>query len=261
MAKSYQPGRAAQNGYTAALLGKADFTAGERALEGPRGFAAVTAAEYDLNKITAGLGSDFELRYNAYKPYACGLVVHPTIDGCSQLHREFHPSPDAIAGVRLRVAPLVLDLCNKSDLKRALESKYSIYHAAAIGLVRGKGGLQEFTDAAIADPALKRVRDVTTAVGDAAITEDQVHIEVVLRNGQTLTKFVEQSLGNVHRPLTNEQITEKFVDQAVLALPRAQVDSVVDQCWRIDTLANAGDLARATVPRQVAATRSGRVTH
>ena len=44
MAKSFQPGRAAQNGYTAALLGRADFTAGERALEGPRGFAAVTAA-------------------------------------------------------------------------------------------------------------------------------------------------------------------------------------------------------------------------
>jgi 2-methylcitrate dehydratase PrpD len=261
MAKSFQPGRAAQNGYTAALLGRADFTAGEAALEGPRGFAAVTAAEYDLGKITAGLGTDFELRYNAYKPYACGLVVHPTIDGCSQLHREFHPPPDTIAGVRLRVAPRVLDLCNKSDLKRALETKYSIYHAAAIGLVRGKGGLREFTEEALADPALKRVRDVTTAVGDETITEDQVHIEVVLRNGQTLTKFVEQSLGNLRRPLSNEQITEKFVDQAVLALPRAQVDAVVDQCWRIDTLANAGDLARATVPRQAAAPRTGRVTH
>ena len=91
MAKSFQPGRAAQNGYTAALLGRADFSAGERALEGPRGFAAVTAAEFDLDKITAGLGTDFELRANAYKPYACGLVVHPTIDGCSQLHREYHP--------------------------------------------------------------------------------------------------------------------------------------------------------------------------
>jgi 2-methylcitrate dehydratase PrpD len=261
MAKSFQPGRAAQNGYTAALLGRAGFTAGERALEGPRGFAAVTAAQYDLGKITAGLGRDFELRDNAYKPYACGLVVHPTIDGCSQLKREFHPSPSEIAAVRLRVAPLVLDLCNKSELRRALESKYSIYHAAAIGLVRGKGGLAEFTDEAVADPDLQRVRAVTTAVGDDTITEDQVHIEVVLKNGKTLTKLVEQSLGNVHRPLSNEQLTEKFVDQAVLALPRSQVDSVVEQCWRIDALADAGDLARATVPRAASTLRSGRTTH
>jgi 2-methylcitrate dehydratase PrpD len=178
--------------------------------------------------------------------------VHPAIDGCSQLQREFHPAAESIAAVRVRVAPLVLDLCNKKDLKRALESKYSIYHAAAIGLVRGKGGLQEFTDAAIADPKLEHVRSVTTAVADPGITEDQVHIEVTLKDGRKLVKFVEQSLGNLHRPLSNEQITEKFVDQAVLALPREQVDAVVEQSWSVDELADVGDLARATCP-----TRSG----
>jgi hypothetical protein len=76
-----------------------------------------------------------------------------------------------------------------------------------------------------------------------------------------LTKFVEQSLGNLHRPLSNEQLTEKFVDQAVLALPRHQVDAVVEQCWRIDTLNDAGDLARTTVPRNAGTLRSGRATH
>jgi len=248
MAKSFQPGRAAQNGYTAALFGRADFTAGERALEGPRGFAAVMASAYDLDKVTANLGVDFELRDNAYKPYACGLVVHPAIDGCSQLKREFHPSPEAIASVRVRVAPLVLDLCNKKDLRRALESKYSIYHACAIGLVRGKGGLQEFTDDALRDPELAHVRSVTTAVADPSISEDQVHIEVTLSDGRKLAKFVEQSLGNVHRPLSDEQLTEKFVDQAVLALPRAQVDAVLEECWRIDALEDVGALARSTMP-------------
>src|SRR5690606_33725876 len=137
MAKSFHAGRAAQNGYAAALLARADFTAGERALEGPRGFAAVLAANYDLDKIGAGLGTEFSLRDNAYKPYPCGLVVHPTIDACIELREGFRPPPEAIAAVRLRVAPLVLDLCNKRQLGRALASKYSIYHAAAIGLVRG----------------------------------------------------------------------------------------------------------------------------
>jgi 2-methylcitrate dehydratase PrpD len=254
MAKSFQPGRAAQNGYTAALLGRANFTAGERALEGPRGFAAVTAARYDLDKITANLGVDFELRDNAYKPYACGLVVHPAIEGCIELHRELRPAAESIASVRVRVAPLVLDLCNKKDLRRALESKYSIYHACAIGLVRGKGGLNEFTEDALADPELAYVRGVTTAIADPAITEDQVHIEVTLRDGRKLVKFVEQSLGNVHRPLSDAQLTEKFVDQAVLALPRAQVDAVLERCWRIGELTDVGELARGTRPEQASKT-------
>ena len=249
MAKSFQPGRAAQNGYTAALLGQAQFTAGEHALEGARGFAAVTAAEYDLDKVSANLGVDFDLRANAYKPYACGLVVHPAIDGCSQLFEQYHPEPAQITAVRLRVAPLVLDLCNKRELRRALESKYSIYHAAAIGLVRGKGGLQEFTDDAINDPLLRRVRQLTTAVADSSITEDQVRIEVELASGETLSLFVEESLGNVNRPLRNTQLEDKFRDQAVLALPLERVDALIEQCWQIDQLENAGDIATATVPK------------
>jgi 2-methylcitrate dehydratase PrpD len=174
--------------------------------------------------------------------------VHPTIDGCSQIRRESRPSAASIAAVRLRVAPLVLDLCNKKDLRRALESKYSIYHAAAIGLIRGKGGLAEFTDDAIRDPELAQVRSITTAVPDPTITEDQVHIEVTLRDGVKLTRFVEHSLGNVHRPLSDEQLDEKFVDQAVLALPKAQVQSLIEQTKRIDELADAGEVARASVP-------------
>jgi 2-methylcitrate dehydratase PrpD len=258
MAKSFQPGRAAQNGYTAALLARANFTAGERALEGPRGFAPVTAREFDLDKITARLGSDFDLRANAYKPYACGLVVHPTIDGCSRIRAQHRIDPATVTAVRLRVAPLVLDLCNKKDLERALQSKYSIYHAAAIGLVRGKGGIKEFTEEAVRDPVLARIRSVTTAVADPSVTEDQVRIEVALQSGKTVELFVEQSLGNLHRPLSNADLEEKFRDQAVLALPAATVETLIERCWRIDALRDVGALCRATVPRARRATR-GRV--
>jgi 2-methylcitrate dehydratase PrpD len=248
MAKSFQPGRAAQNGLTAARFAAADFTAGEHALEGPRGFAPVTAREYDLDRIGEGLGTEFALRANAYKPYACGLVVHPTIDGCSQIRERDRPDPMRIESISLRVAPLVLDLCNKRELERALQSKYSIYHAAAIGLARGKGGIQEFTEEAVADPVLSRLRDRVSVTADAAVTEDQVDIAVRLDDGTTHSLFVEQSLGNIHRPLGNEQLEAKFRDQAVLALPEAQVESLIDACWRIDEIGDAGRIARDSRP-------------
>src|SRR5690606_18623426 len=171
-----------------------------------------------------------------------------TIDGCSQLKREHAPDPRSVEAVRLRVAPLVLDLCNKRDLRRGLESKYSIYHAAAIGLVRGKGGLQEFTDEAVRDPALARIRERTTVTADPSVTEDQVRIEVELADGTVLEKFVEQSLGNIHRPLSNADLEEKFRDQAVLALPADQVEALIERCWRIDALDDAGEIARGTAP-------------
>jgi 2-methylcitrate dehydratase PrpD len=247
MAKSFHPGRAAQNGYSAALLARAGFTAGEHGLEGARGFAAVQAAAYDLSKITAGLDVDYELRSNTYKPFPCGIVNHPTIDGAIQIHNEYHPAPESVAAVRLRVAPLVLDLCNQTNITKGLQGKFSVYHGAAVGLVRGKAGIQEYTDAAVNDPAVKRVRELATAVGDSSITEDQAHIEVELTNGEKLTRFVEQSLGNIHRPLTDAQLEAKFMDQAVLAVTFEQAEKLLEQCWGIDGLADVNQLIRLGV--------------
>src|SRR3954466_1723084 len=173
MGKAFHPGRSAQNGYGAALLAERGFTSGERGIEGPRGFAAVTAQRYDLTRITTGLGTDFDLRVNTYKPFPCGIVNHPTIDGAIQIHDELHPAPEQIVAVRLRVAALVMDLCNQQGITKGLQGKFSVYHGAAVGLVRGKAGIQEYGDAAVNDPAVKQVRERATAVGDPSITEDQ----------------------------------------------------------------------------------------
>lgn len=248
MAKSLHPGRAAQNGYASALLAQAGFTSGIHGLEGPRGFAAVQAAKYDLSKITAGLGVDFDLRANTYKPFPCGIVNHPTIDGAIQLHHEYHPAPDSIRAVRLRVAPLVLDLCNQRNITQGLQGKFSVYHGAAVGLVRGKAGIREYSDEAVNDPAIKRVRERATAEGDPSITEDQANIEVELTTGEKISRFVEKSLGNIHRPMTNQQLENKFRDQAILALPPQQVEQVIERCWRIDQFADVDELVRAAIP-------------
>jgi len=248
MGKAFHPGRSAQNGYVAAMLAREGFTSGEHSLEGPRGFAAVHASACDLSKITRGLGDDWDLRVNTYKPFPCGIVNHPTIDGCIQVHDEHHAAADQIAAVRLRVAPLVLDLCNQQNITKGLQGKFSVYHGAAVGLVRGKAGIQEYTDEAVNEPDIKHVRERATATGDPSLSEDQAYIEVELADGRKLTKFVEASLGNLKRPLSDRQLDAKFRDQGVLALPSSHVDAVIDLCWKIDQLTDVGDLVRASHP-------------
>jgi 2-methylcitrate dehydratase PrpD len=243
MAKSFHAGHAARNGYLSAVMAKSGFTAGEHAIEGPRGFAPVLASQYDLSKITAGLGEDFQIRYNTYKPYPCGIVVHPTIDACIDIHRDYHPAPEAIRAVRVRVAPLVLDLCNKRNITQGLDSKYSIYHSAAVGLVRGKAGIDEYTDAAANDSVIRRVRECVTPAGDPGITEDQSDVEVELANGTVLHRFIECSLGNLKRPLSDRQLEDKFRGQARVP----QVNRLIDLCWRLDQLQDVNELVSATM--------------
>jgi 2-methylcitrate dehydratase PrpD len=249
MGKGFHPGRSAQSGYAAALLAEQGFTSGNHPIESPRGFAAVLSPSHDFSKITEGLGVDFDLRENTYKPYPCGIVTHPTIDACIQLKAEHRLDSAEVESVHLRVAPIVLDLCNKKAISLGLEGKFSVYHAAALGLVRGKAGLGEFTDAAVNDPEIRRIRESVTAERDPGIADDAVSVEVRRRNGPPLTLALDHAIGNIERPLSDAQLEDKFRDQARQHLSDAQIDELIGLCWRIDTLDRAMRIPDAAVPR------------
>ena len=249
MGKAFHPGRSAQSGYMGALLAQAGFTSGEYGIEGPRGFASVTARQFDLPRITRNFGSDFGLRRNTYKPFPCGIVIHPTIDACIQIHREEKITPRDVQAVHLKVAPLVLDLCSKRDIGKGLEGKFSVYHAAAIGLVRGRGGIAEFTDATVNDPDVKRVREaLTVVVADPSIAEDEVIAEVTLASGERVVKHVEHAIGNLARPMSDGELEDKFRDQAAPALGAQRANELIALCWSIDQLADCRMLIEATAP-------------
>jgi 2-methylcitrate dehydratase PrpD len=252
MAKTLHPGRSAQSGYMAALLAQKDFTAALQPIEGPRGFAAVQSSAYDLSKITERLGEDFALRFNTYKPFPCGIVIHPTIDACIQLREKYKIAGKDVAAIDLRVAPLVKDLCNKKVLGEALESKFSIYHAAAIGIERGKGGLAEFTDEAVNDPTLKRLREATEALADNSISEDAVSVQIRLTDGRVVGMKLEQSLGNLARPLSDRQLEDKFREQAAVLAP-TQIDAAMAACWNIDRLDDVRELIAHCSPSRIRA--------
>jgi 2-methylcitrate dehydratase PrpD len=250
MGKAFHPGRSAQNGYAAALLAREGFTGSNTGIEGPRGFAAVQAAKYDIAKVTNRLGTDFDLRENTYKPFPCGIVIHPTIDACIQISRSRTIKLQEIKAVRLQVAPLVLDLCRKKDIHVGLEGKFSVFHAAAIGLVRGKAGLGEFSDETVNDPDVKAVREQrTTATADPSVAEDAVRVEVELTSGERIQKNVDHAIGNLGRPMTDRELEEKFTDQAARVLPANQVRDLIAMCWKFGELGDVRPLVELAVPR------------
>src|SRR5207248_10045104 len=72
MTKSFHPGRAAQNGLTAALLASKNFTSSNQGIEAARGWANVLSTARRFSEITEGLGKTYEIALNTYKPFPCG---------------------------------------------------------------------------------------------------------------------------------------------------------------------------------------------
>src|SRR2546423_6589887 len=133
--KSFHPGRAAQNGLASALLAAKNFTSSNQVLEAKRGFANVMSSKQDYARITEGLGKSFEVSLNTYKPFACGIVIHPAIEACIQPKREYGLTGDEVDRVELSVAPLVLELTGKRTPKAGLEGKFSVFHSTAAALI------------------------------------------------------------------------------------------------------------------------------
>src|SRR4029453_9603944 len=135
--KPCHPGAPARAGLTSALIAKHGFTASAKALEAPRGFAQVVSPKHDWTEITGELGQRFEISFNTYKPFACGIVIHPTIDAATQLRAQGVKAAE-VERVELKVHSLVLELTGRKEPKDGLEGKFSVYHGFAAGLIFGR---------------------------------------------------------------------------------------------------------------------------
>lgn len=137
---------------TAALLAARNFTSSDHGIEARRGWANVLSTSRKYEEITGQLGSRYEILLNTYKPFACGVVMHPTIDGCIQLRDQYQLSASQIDRIELRVHPLVLELTGKKAPRTGLDGKFSIYFAAAVATVAGAAGERQFSDEMVRNP-------------------------------------------------------------------------------------------------------------
>src|SRR3954468_12776944 len=248
MCKPFHPGRAAQNGMTAAFLASKNFTSSERGIEAPRGFANVLATARNYDEITGKLGETWEVALNTYKPFACGIVIHPIIDGCIQLRNEHKLKAGDIESIALKVHPLVVELTGKKTPQVGLEGKFSVFHSAAVAIIHGEGGEDVYSDKVVRDPEVITLRDKVSATVDKSVHEDAAHIAIKLRDGRTLTKHVEHAIGSLARPMSDADLEAKFRKFTNGILADGETGSLLKLCWAVDTLKDAGDIARASVP-------------
>ena len=245
MTKSFHPGRAAQNGLTAALLASRNFTSSDVGIEGKSGWANVLSTTRKYGEITENLGRSYEISLNTYKPFACGIVIHPAIDACIQLRREHSLTADQIERIDLRVHPLVLELTGKKTPQTGLESKFSVYFAAAVAIVKGSAGTQDFSDANATNPVISALRDRVTTTIDPSIKEDQVRATVTLKDGRKVEKFIERVVGSLERPMSDSDLEAKFMGLSDGVLPAAKARALMDLCWKVEGLPGAAAIATA----------------
>jgi 2-methylcitrate dehydratase PrpD len=217
--KRMHAGWAAQSGYRAALLARGGFSGPRTVFEGVHGLfhGFANTLDGDYGALIGDFGARWVTETLAFKPYPCGTMTHPYIDCARRL------------GARLKaddVAEMVCDvgegtvhrlwepLAAKHRPANGYAGKFSTPYCIATGFVRGNVGLSDFTDAAVADPAvLALAAKVRYRIdpGNPYPRNFTGHIRATLRDGRVVEERQPHMRGGAHEPLSRADIEDKFM--------------------------------------------------
>jgi 2-methylcitrate dehydratase PrpD len=243
MAKSVSVGNAARNGLVAALLAREGFSGQAAPLTGAGGFLPVFGEPAAPGRLTEGLGESWEFGRNTYKPYPVGVVLNPVIDASREIAAREGFRPGAVESVELTGHPLLRQRTDRPGVRTGREAQVSAQHAIAIVWRRGEAGLDEFTDAAVAETLSAGRPDVRFA-DDPSRDIASVAMAVRMLDGQVLRAEVTAARGSPGNPMTDADLERKLAGLAESAGFPGDVAALTEAVWTLDRLKDAGDLMR-----------------
>jgi 2-methylcitrate dehydratase PrpD len=262
MTKSLHAGRTAQSGVLAARLAAAGFTASPDVLEHRTGFlrAHSPSGTPNIEDGVIDLGRNWRLEQLGVnvKRYPTCYATHRSIDAMLGLVQSHRFKPDDVQEIRVRTGTMQKLMLRNANPKTGLEAKFSMEFAMAAALVAGRVGLSELTDDFVRRPdvsaTVAKVRCTTT---DEVMDSDQPfapddRVSIVLTSGDVLEHApVVYAKGSWQKPLTREELQDKFLDCATRVLNKEHATELFDKLWNLENvdflreLRLTGRLARA----------------
>lgn len=224
-----------------ALLADKGFEGPAEPIAGAQGFLAAMGEPPDWAALLDGLGQSWEVANNSIKPYPCGFVIHPVLD-CALDWRRAHPQTE-VEQVAIRGNPLLLQRTDRPNVATGRELQVSLQHAVAAALVQGKAGLDQFTDACVADPAVLEMRRRIEVAADPGLSTIAAELDVRTKDGQKHSLSARAARGSAANPLKDGEIEDKLRAEAERWQPGHDIQPLIDAVW---TLERAGDVAKLT---------------
>jgi 2-methylcitrate dehydratase PrpD len=244
--KSLHAGKSAYHGVLASMLASNGFNSSPEILEGSLGFTKIFSATQANGTITEGLGRSWMITGNGYKPYACGVVLHPLVDAMIEVSRKAQVPAGDIARIEVQVHPDVIRITGVDQPGTGLMSKFSANHAASVAYIDRAGGIVQFTNERSADASVQALRRLITVKPVGLFRLDQSAATVWTKSGAMHEARIEHATGTVSNPLSDQQLREKFLGNAAPVIGAQRARQVADMFLRLDTLSDIGDLVRAS---------------
>ncbi|MEQ8355796.1 MAG: MmgE/PrpD family protein [Kiloniellaceae bacterium] len=218
--KRMHPGWAAGAGWRAARLAESGFLGPRSVFEGEHGAFhafAVPGIARDFSHLGDAWGNRWEVANLAFKPYACGTMAQPFVDCALQLRAQL-PDLNAVERIAAKVGEGTVHRLWEPHAEKVRPStpygaKFSVPYCVAVALTDGGAGLEQFTEARIADPSvLAQAAKVTYAIDpDNEYPKNYTgDLLVTLKDGTRLVAGQPCLRGGRGAPLEEAELWQKF---------------------------------------------------
>ena len=250
MGKRLLAGKAAHSGTLAAQLAGRGFTNVDNIFECgygsfPTAFSGGQAETVQLEKLTAGLGTEFRSYLSKFKFWAARGPIHPSLEALTQLRRQRDFGADDIAHIDIALA----DASYKAvgfpyHPTTPTSAQMNLQYCLAVMILDGEVFVDQFAPERLNDPAVLDLVSRITVRYDPSLDEnatvpkprDSV-VVVTLRDGTELRHRENHYLLNFgDDPLAADRVIAKFRRTTAGRLTESEQDRVIRLCLDLEQL-------------------------
>jgi 2-methylcitrate dehydratase PrpD len=244
MCKPFHAGKAAQNGLLAARLAARGFSSRADIIECVQGFALTHGPDFAPEAALTTPEAGLHLFANLFKYHAACYLTHAPIECARRLREQHRLTPEAVAGITLRLDASCERVCNIPAPVDGLQSKFSLRQTVAMALAGvDTASLGAYSAENACDPALTGLRERIEIAWQESWPQTLAELEIELTDGNRLTARHDAGVPAADIADQGRRLAAKFdaLVEPVLSAPRTR--ELRETIAGLDRLTNVAELA------------------
>ncbi len=240
-------GMGARNGVTAAVMVQAGFTGVHDVLGGTHNLLQALSTEPKPDALLADLGSRYFISESGIKTFPVGYPNQSPLDALLKLRREHNLTPATVDRIVVHLPEDAVGIVSNSAMAD-VNCQYLIATALVDG---GVSFANAHSREHMTAPQIRAVMERVKVIGDPKLNDPAAPrgglVEVVLKDGRTVSKHTRFPPGTKENPLDTEAVNTKARDLMGPVLGAERTEAAIRQLNGLEQVGDVAELVRSVL--------------
>lgn len=214
MVKRLHLGRAAEGGFTAAILARDGYTGPSQVFEGKFGFLNVYCRDADPARLTKALGSTWHVMKTKIKRYACHSTAQVPVTLALELKAKHGITGEDVTRITIEANEKTVTQHAITEPRDMTMMQYSVPFSVAVALCADPTDPRVFSETTLNDPRVRALAKNARTVlleRSSGYLSSACRVTLELKSGKTLSAEGHDFKGTPTMPLTRAELRDKFL--------------------------------------------------